>query len=225
MSGVSGSPGGRRRRWALVRVPKTPEKPPTPSRPDPRRRQLALILVGLAALLLAGLVVLLSATWGARPRAPALIDEPVYHNAREGFRFLVPEGWAIHARGEPPPGRVDKERLLVNYQRTGSEKPAFFEVTLADLPPATDLAAHLAGPSYGSESWRQKTLPETLDVGGVAATRFVATSRVGKDDLTKETVAVRRGERVYFFTAVYTSGDTAVREQLRRTVGSLIWKP
>jgi hypothetical protein len=129
----------------------------------------------------------------------------------------------VHSKGEAPPGRADKERLLVNYQNTGAGKPAFLEVTLVDLPESTDLAAYLAGPSYGSEFWRQKPPPQPLDLGAAHGVRYVYTSRVGKDDLTKEVVVVRRGERVYFFIAIFATGDTDTREQIRKAVGSLIW--
>src|SRR5207249_7528635 len=131
MSGTSRGSGRRRGRWDQVRLPKTPPPPQAAPSPQKKRQRLAWVLVGLTALLPAGLLVAwLSAGWGSLPRAPALIDEPVYRNAHEGFRFLVPEGWTVHSKGEPPPGRADKERLLVNYQRYGGDKPAQFEVTL-----------------------------------------------------------------------------------------------
>jgi hypothetical protein len=199
--------------------------PTPPLSPMKKRQRWASILVAVAAVLVAGLLAgLFSRSWGARPRAPALIDEPVYHNAREGFRFLVPEGWTVHSRGEAPPGRADKERLLVNYQRYGADKPAQFEVTLIDFPSTSDLAAHLAEPSYGAEKWRPKGAAETLPLKGIDATRYLFTARVGKEETTKEVVAVRRGERVYFFTALYATGDTSARDQMRRVVESTIWE-
>src|SRR5262245_64118678 len=70
-----------------------------------------------------------------RPRAPALLDEPVYQNEREGFRFLVPEGWKQYARSEAPPGKGERERLLVLYRRLTPGPEATLEVTRADLPP------------------------------------------------------------------------------------------
>ena len=47
----------------------------------------------LAAVLLAGCQ--------PKPKAPALLDEPVFQSD-EGFRFLVPEGWIMAARGNVP---------------------------------------------------------------------------------------------------------------------------
>jgi hypothetical protein len=50
------------------------------------------------------------------PRAPALVNEPVYQDSREGFRFLVPDGSVQEARGEMPPAPVEDERMLVEYR-------------------------------------------------------------------------------------------------------------
>jgi hypothetical protein len=224
MSGVPRHPG--KRRWNIKLPRRAPRPAPAPEpKPGEKRRQVILVLAGFLGLVVVlGLLAVLSAVAGSRPRAPALLNEPVYNNTREGFRFLAPEGWTVHSRGETPPGPVDKECLLINYQRTGAEKPAQFEVTLADHPSSSDLEAYLAGPSYGAEKWREKTSPETLDLDGVAATRYVFTARVAKDDLTKEVVAVRRSGRVYFFLALYPSGDTAARDQVRRAVASTKWK-
>src|SRR5689334_14831576 len=85
----------------------------------------------------------------SRPRAPALRDDPVYQNDREGFRFLAPEGWTQSARTEVPPGKVKTETPLVDYRRTKGEGRAALRVSLADLPESTDLESYLSGPSYG----------------------------------------------------------------------------
>lgn len=178
------------------------------------------------ALLAALLIVCAAALPGctSRPKAPAIRDEPVYQNDQEGFRFLAPEGWTQRAKSAVPPGKVEKERLLVTYHRMGAEKPASLEVTLADLPESADLAAFLIGPAYGSDKWRPKGAAQPTDVNDVAALRHTFTARVGKDDLTREVVTFRRGERVYFFTGVFPTADSKAREDVRRAVGSVIWK-
>jgi hypothetical protein len=145
-------------------------------------------------------------------------------NDREGFRFVVPEGWHQAARSEPPPGKLDQERVLVQYRQLDPEHPATFEVSAADLPAATDLAAYLAGPGYGAREWRLRGVPENLEVGGVPGTRYDFAARVDKDDLAREVVAFRRGERVYFFTAVFLAKDGTAREQFRRSVDRILWK-
>lgn len=189
---------------------------PRASAPHPGggRAALALLLVGLS--LLAGC--------GRGPRAPALQDDPVYTNEDEGFRFRVPEGWHQSAHAVLPPGKLDKERLLVQYRRPDPARPATLEVAAADLPPSTDLAAYLAEPAYGATTWRVRAGPEPVQAGGMEGSRYDLTARVGTDDMTREVVAFRRGERVYFFTALFLSKDPDAREQFRRSVGRLVWK-
>jgi hypothetical protein len=160
---------------------------------------------------------------GDRPSAPVLQDEPVYNNAREGFRLLAPDGWVQSAKGDLPRGPLTKERLLVNYRMVAGDRMASLEVLAADLPETEDLAERLAGPSYGAMKWTPVGPPEKLEVGGVPATRFRYGVRIEGVDMSKEVVIRRRGERVYFFTGIYVSSDTASRDQIRRAVGSLIW--
>src|SRR5689334_537493 len=88
-------------------------------------------------------VMLLGLGCQPKPKAPALLDEPVYQTD-EGFRFLVPEGWIMSARANVPPGPVEKERLLVQYRRASGESQATLEVSMMDLPEDADLAAYLS---------------------------------------------------------------------------------
>src|SRR5438128_11020385 len=108
----------------------------------------------LCAFLGTALIVLLALGCRDQPQAPALRNEPVYQNDTEGFRFLTPEGWRQHARVNVPPGKLEKERLLVQYVRLSSEKGASIDVSMADLPTTVDLTEYLAGPSGGVKSWR-----------------------------------------------------------------------
>jgi hypothetical protein len=168
-------------------------------------------------------VVVLAGCGRDRPHAPALRDEPVYQNDREGFRFLVPDGWTQVARGELPPGRADSERMLVEYRLYGADKPASLQVTARDFDPGTDLKAYLATRTSG-ETWRPKGPAETLEVDGTPATRVVLTGRPGNEDTTHDVLACRRGDRVYFFTGVFSSGDSTARDQVRRAVQGIVWK-
>jgi hypothetical protein len=158
-----------------------------------------------------------------RPRAPVLRNEPVYQNKREGFRLLVPEGWSQHAKAEFPPGRVEKERLLVGYTYVTSLGMTSFEASMADLPPSADLAAYLAQASYGTNHWRQDTPPVDIEVDGVPCIRFSFVSDPDKRT-AKEAATFRRGERTYFFTGVFPASDSEAREAVRRAVASLLWK-
>ncbi|MGL4552045.1 MAG: hypothetical protein ACRC33_12770 [Gemmataceae bacterium] len=162
---------------------------------------------------------------GETPRAPALRDDPVYQNEREGFRFLAPEGWRQRVRGEVQAGKVERERPLVEYRPTAaSDGTAMLRVSLIDLAPSADVAAVVSAPSHSVEKWEPAGPPEEAAVGGAAGTRYAYTGRAGKGRLAKEVIAVRRGGRVYFFTALFDPKDADAREQLRRVVGSVIWK-
>jgi hypothetical protein len=97
-------------------------------------------------------------------------------------------------------------------------------VSAADLPASVNVGEYLAGPAYGAKEWRPHGPPQALQAGGVAGTRYDFTARAGRDDLGREVVAVRRGERVYFFTVVHGLKDTSAPEQFRRAVDHLLWK-
>jgi hypothetical protein len=157
-----------------------------------------------------------------KPKAPALLDEPVYQSD-EGFRFLVPEGWIMAARGNVPPGRLDKERLLVQYRRTAGDSQATLEVSAADLPEDSDLGDYLSGPSFSATHWDQTGSPEKLEAGGRPGVRYRFTAAIRGAKLAKEVTAFRRGDRVYFFTLLFAPTDGTAPEQIRRAIGRLVW--
>ena len=171
---------------------------------------------------LVGCILLLPAC-GTKPRAPVLGDDPVYQNDKEGFRFLVPQGWKITSRSEVPPGKLTKDTTLVNYRRqTG--KGASFLVTANDLPTSTDLADLLAGPSFGVPKWTLTGPPVNLKAGGMDGVRYSFTARSGKEERGKEVFCVRRDDRLYFFLTLYSASDTEARDEVRRLVDSVVWK-
>jgi hypothetical protein len=182
----------------------------------PKRRRLAPIClrVMLAVVLLCGC--------RSRPKAPALIDERVFQSD-EGFRFLVPEGWRMTARGNVPPGPLDKERLLVQYRWSSEGYQALLEVSLADLPSDADLRAYLSGPSFSASRWEPSGDSEPLTISGVDGARSRFTARVNGNPLEKEVTGFRRGERVYFFTLLFAPQDAASPEQVQRAIGQLVW--
>lgn len=51
-----------------------------------------------------------------KPRAPALSDEPVYSNSRDGLSFLAPNGWSQSSKSDAPPDASEKDRVLVSYR-------------------------------------------------------------------------------------------------------------
>lgn len=179
------------------------------------------VFKGFSAALLA-ITVLLG--WGChpKPKAPALIDEPVFQS-EEGFRFLVPEGWIMAARANVPPGPIQKERLLVQYRRASGESNATLEVSLMDAPEDTDLASYLSHPSYSARHWNPLGKSESVEAGGMSGTRFRFRAAVEGKELAKEVTAFRRGGRVYFFTLLYPPKDAEAAEQVRRSIGRLEW--
>jgi hypothetical protein len=167
---------------------------------------------------------LLAGGCDSRPRAPVLSDDPVYQNDREGFRFLVPDGWSQSTRSDVPRGKQTIETPLVAYTRRDVATFNSFRVSLMDLPTTADLAAHVSAPSYGVDRWSPTAPPEDVTMGKVSGVRYTLRGRSGREDVIKEVVCVRRGERVYFFTSMYTPGDTDSRNQLRKLIESIIWK-
>src|SRR5262249_26812782 len=151
------------------------------------------------------------------------LDEPVYQNDREGFRFLAPQGWTQHTRAELPPGKLEQERLLVAYKQRETDSPADLEVAAVDLPEPSDLTAYLAAASHGVRQWRLVTKPETVQINGVSAVRTAFTGQQGSLNMTKEVVSFRRGDRVFLFTGFYVPSDSKARDALRQAVGSVMW--
>jgi len=177
---------------------------------------------GFRLFLLSSLSVL--AGCAEQPRAPALRDDPVYINEREGLRFLVPENWVQQGSANLPAGKLAKEHSLVRFVRKSRDKKAILEITVAGLEESADLAAHLAGPSFSAKGWHRTASREPVETQGLTGTRFTFTGRVGKDEIIKEVVAFRKGERVYFFNGLFFPGDNQARDQIRQTIKGTIWK-
>jgi hypothetical protein len=184
-------------------------------RQPPRQIVASLVAIASAYLLCAGCA--------KKPVAPALDNEPVYRNAAEGFRFLVPEGWVQTAKANLPGAPSERGQMLVHYDRMAAGRTAMLEVMRVDLPDSADLSAFLSGASYGASSWG-KTGSEDIEVGGVTGRRFDFSGKVGGQLMVKEVEAVRRGSRVYLFSSVFTPKDSAARDEFRRAVASAIWE-
>ena len=158
------------------------------------------------------------------PSAPELRDAPVYQNNREGFRFLVPDNWTQVASGVLPRGELEGEVLLVKYRMRTEGKGALLEVLCFDEAKFSDLHEYHGEPSHGSADWKSIAAPETLDVNGVPAERFTYSTAMRGGEMLKEVVSFRREQRVYSFIGLFWASDNKAREQLRRAVGSTIWR-
>ena len=157
------------------------------------------------------------------PTAPPLTDEAIYENPAVGLRFLVPAGWAVQSRANPPPGPLAKPVVLVAYEPVGAPRPADLTVLAADLPADASAETFLAGYRVGPEAWAVRPPAQPVTFNGVAATRYVLTRREGKDEVRREATAFRRGGRAYFFLVTFAATDEAVRDAARASVNSIIW--
>jgi hypothetical protein len=158
------------------------------------------------------------------PRAPELVDSPVYQSKSEGFRFRVPEGWTQTASSSLPPGQFEGENFLVRYLVQSPAGGSTLQVLcLTDRDGTIDLTEHNAIPSFGVENWQLQGPAETLDVGGVQAQRMQYQGTLGSRTMNKEVLCARRGERVYSFVGLYSDGDEKAQLAIRRALDSLIW--
>jgi hypothetical protein len=155
--------------------------------------------------------------------APKLSDDPVFESKNDALRFVAPAGWSMRARAEIPPGGATQERLLVEYKRLSSEKPASLEVTLVDLPQTTTLAAAIKTRQHAQGEVIRQTTFEEAKVDGVPGGRVTTTERIDKELMTSEVLAVRRGPRVYFFTGFYPANDSRAKEQVHGVIDSIVW--
>jgi hypothetical protein len=157
------------------------------------------------------------------PRAPVLHDSPVFQSDSDGFRFLMPDDYKLKSRSDLPSGRIEGDRVLVQYHRYGSGKPASFEVTRRDDWTVETLDTILLAPSHGVQKWVDAGKGESVDLGGTPGQRRVLQGVMGKDRMAKEIVAFRRGDRGYFFVMLSRSGDESARNHFRRIIDGLTW--
>jgi hypothetical protein len=149
--------------------------------------------------------------------------ERVYLAEACGLRFVPPEGWSERARGDDAPGGAARERLLVQYKRLQAGRPAWLRVSVADSLPGASPAACLAGRAPGRD-WRKGSAVQPLEISGHPAARVAYAGHWNKQSLVSETVAVRQGDRVYYFTGTFPDGDDAAREQVRQAVAGATWQ-
>jgi hypothetical protein len=129
----------------------------------------------------------------------------------------------MRARAELPPGTTSQERLLVEYKRLTSDKPASLEVSRIDLPESTSLNAAMKTRQPSEGELVRKSAAEDLTIDQVPALRVTFTERVDRQLMISEVVAVRRGERVYFFSGFFPAEDARAREQVRGAIDSIVW--
>ena len=167
--------------------------------------------IGLCIAILTAPCLLWLSGCDAQPKAPSLRDSAVYQNNREGCRFLVPDGWLQSASSQFPEQELEGEVLLVQYKMRTPGMGASVEVLCFDEDQPSDLHQYHALPSHGTTQWKSVQPPEELDINGTPAQRFVYTARFGKQEMTKEVAAFRRGKRVYSFIGLFWLTDDNAR--------------
>jgi hypothetical protein len=187
----------------------------------PSKTQITTTVV-VCVLLFLGAYVLWSA-YQSSPRAPVLDKEVVYQNKQESFRFLPPDGWQQWGRTEVPPGPLTQERSLVEYRRIHSDQPATLQVSMADIPSTTELKDCIESHSVAKEFWKKVGDAEKFELAGLPAVRTAFEAQIGPSRVMREVVAVRHGERVYFFSGVFPADDKQARAQVRKAVESATW--
>jgi hypothetical protein len=176
----------------------------------------------MAARVLCFAVVLAGCTPG--PKAPPLTDEAVYENPAAGLRFLVPAGWAVQSRANPPSGPLAKPVVLVSYEPVGAPRPADFTVLVADVPADANIEAFMVEYRVGPEAWAVRPPAQPVTINGAAGTRYMLTRKQGKNEIRREATAFRRDGRVYFFLVTFAATDDAVRDSVRTSIQSITWK-
>jgi hypothetical protein len=165
--------------------------------------------------------------------------QPTYQG-EEGLRFVPPPGWVERARGEALPARPGhrkqdvplpplgvpsspQERLLVRYDRISTGHHAWLRVSRADLPSSTPLRGCLSTRLPG-RGWKRESEEGTLEVSGLPAGRIAFVGRFHDEDYLCETVVVRKGEKIYLFSAAFPASDGTAREQVRQAVAAATWQ-
>jgi hypothetical protein len=166
--------------------------------------------------------------------------KPLVYEDNEGFRFVPPSGWVERARGDAmPPGSSHRqqnlplpplgvpgqaqERLLVRYDRISTGQHAWLRVTVAHLPSSTPLKACLSTRLPG-RGWKRESEEEGREVSGLPAARIAFAGRWSDQDYLCETFAVRKGEKVYLFSAAFPTSDDTARQQVRQAVLQASWQ-
>jgi hypothetical protein len=157
------------------------------------------------------------------PEAPELRDAPVYENAKEGFRFMVPDGWTQTASSILPAGDLEGDAFLARYRVKSPEAGSTLQIECFQENEPADLQEYHSGPSYRVNRWKLKGEPETVTLGGREAQRMMFEATMDGRDISKEVVCFRKGNRVYSFVGLFSSTDEKARQQIQRAVASVNW--
>jgi hypothetical protein len=99
----------------------------------------------------------------------------------------------------------------------------WLRVTVADSASSTPLKGFLPGRTPGP-NWKRESEEGSMEVSGLPAARIAFAGRWDEQDYVCETVAVRKGENVYFITASLPASDSKGLEQVRQAVAGATWQ-
>jgi hypothetical protein len=174
--------------------------------------------------LFAALFFVAAAGCGRGPSAPELSNSPVYRNAAEGFRFLVPDDWIQTASSNLPPGDLEGEIFLVRYSLSTPEAGATLMVVCMSESESIDLQGRHAEATFNVATWDVVDRQRTVTMNGSPAERIVYRGVMGGREMTKHVTCFRRNGRVYSFIGLYWSSDEMARQQIERALESVIWE-
>ncbi len=160
----------------------------------------------------------------SQPAAPLLSDAPVYRNATEGFRFLVPEGWTQTASSILPPGELKGEVFLVRYNVRSAEIGATLYVICRADDDSLDMEQLHSQGSFRVGHWDVAQPRQTLQINKVAADRIIYKALADNREMMKHVTCFRRNDRIYSFVGLYFSNDEHAPHQIERAVDSVIWE-
>jgi hypothetical protein len=179
---------------------------------------------------LLALALILAAGCGSPERTPVYEDDELHQTPPPGWveraRAGAGVGGAAAKKSGPPlpalgaSGKLPGEQLLVRYDRVQAGNLAWLRVSAGAAAAETRAADCLAGPA----EWRRVGEPEAVDVGGQSGVRAVYLGRYEGQDFRNETVAVRRGPKVYLLTATFPAADAQAGDQVRQAVAGVTWR-
>lgn len=170
-------------------------------------------------------LLLLVAIFGcsSQPAAPLLSDSPVYRNASEGFRFLVPEGWTQSASSLLPPGKLTGEIFLVRYRVRSPEAGAMLQILCMNDDKSLDLEEHHAKGSFRAGAWNIIQPRKAITINKTVADRMIYKAAMDQREMHKHVTCFRQNGRVYSFVGLYWSNDEQAQQQIERAADSIIW--
>src|SRR5262249_44964440 len=146
-----------------------------------------------------------------------LTDEKEYRDDHERLHFVPPPKWSMQARSMAAPKHEDEDRLLVKYKNlVQGTTTSWMTLRVATMPAELSLADCLLKKKAADQTLVGKA--EEITIKGRPAARITVKEQVEGYPFIRETVAMRRGERVYFLSGIYYEKDKDSPKLIRESV-------